>query len=371
MQLFAYRRLAIGTLIVIAALANSVRAERNDPPDSLKQGRNSLVALPYAYYTPETKIAFGAGAVYSFRRSGDSPADRPSNVRLALTYTQLKQAIIAFLPEIYFKDEDYFFSGFYGYYRYPDKFWGIGNDTPDEAGEDFEPVYFSSYTSLQKRAAPGLYVGLRHQYEYISLKEAGPEGVLQYGTIPGSEGGNASGLGIVVNYDTRNHIYQPSAGFYNQIFAVFFRKATGSDYEFELLSIDLRKYFSVFGSHVLALQTYDGFISGTPPFQMLNMLGGSYWMRGYRLGRYRDKNRITFQAEYRFPLFWRFGAVGFAGLGDVSSGIDGFRLNRFKYSLGFGFRFVFDTRERINARLDIGFAKGGDSGVYALVLEAF
>jgi len=104
---------------------------------------------------------------------------------------------------------------------------------------------------------------------------------------------------------------------------------------------------------------------------MMNTLGGSYEMRGYYKGRYRDKNMITFQGEYRVPVYWRFGAVGFAGVGDVADDVTAFRLDQFKYSLGFGFRFMFDPRERINARIDFGFGKGDNAGIYAMVLEAF
>lgn len=366
-----YRLFIVNILITLFAFTDSVWAKENNQPDSLQQKRNSLVALPYAFYTPETKIAFGVGGIYSFRPSGSSPAVRPSNVRIALTYTQLKQFIIAFLPEIYVRNANYYFNGYFGFYKYPDKFWGIGNDTPDGAEEDYEPIYFKSYANVQKQIKPGLYIGLQYQYEYIHLKETDPEGVLRYDIIPGSEGGSASGFGVIINHDTRNHIYQPSTGFYNQICTVFFGKALGSDYKFALLSFDLRKYFSVFGTHVLALQTFDSFISGEPPFQMLNLLGGSSVMRGYYEGRYRDKSMITVQAEYRFPLFWRFGAVGFAGIGDVSDDITKFRIDQFKYSFGFGFRFMFDHQEKINARLDIGFGKGGNSGFYVMVVEAF
>jgi hypothetical protein len=365
------KKLIIYVISFSLSLSNLVWAKVSSQSDSLKNNRNSLVALPYAYYTPETKIAFGVGGIYSFRPSGSSPEDRPSNVRIALTYTQLKQTILGFLPEIYIKNESYYLNGYYGYFKYPDKFWGIGNDTPDGAEEDYEPNYFKSYTNFQKRIKPGLYIGIRYQYEYISLKEADESGALQYGTVPGSEGGSASGIGFIINHDTRNHVYYPSSGFYNQIYAVFFGKALKSDYKFNLISFDIRKYVSIFNSHVLAFQTYNTFINGTPPFQMLALLGGSYWMRGYYFGRYRDENMITFQTEYRFPLFWRFGAVGFAGLGDVSSEIDNFQMNEFKYTFGIGFRFMFDIQERINARLDIGFGKGRNSGIYTLVVEAF
>lgn len=130
-------------LLILVLFSSSVWSGDSNLPDSLKQNHNSLVALPYAYYTPETKIAFGLGGIYSFRPSGGSPEDRPSNVRIALTYTQLKQTILGFLPEIYIKNESYYLNGYYGFFRYPDKFWGIGNDTPDSVEEEYEPNYFN------------------------------------------------------------------------------------------------------------------------------------------------------------------------------------------------------------------------------------
>jgi hypothetical protein len=363
----------IGAAVLAAflAISISVRADQGSPADSLESRRNSLVALPYAYYTPETKFAFGAGGVYSFRPAGSAPSDRPSSVRVALTYTQLNQMILALLPEIYLQNGRYYFSAFYGYYGYPSKFWGIGNETLDGAEEKYRQNDFESSTDVQKQIIRGLYVGLRYQYQRMEVKDAAPSGALRDRMIPGSRGGTASGLGVVINHDTRNHVYQPSRGFYNQFCAAFFGETIGSDYTFTLLSVDLKKYFTVFGSHVLALQTYDGFITGDPPFQMMNLLGGSYYMRGYYRGRYRDKNMITLQGEYRFPLFWRLGGAGFVGLGDVNENIADFRLDQFKYSVGFGFRFMFDAQERINARLDVGFGKGDNAGIYAMVLEAF
>lgn len=357
--------------LAFLACACASHAGENPAPDSLRQSRNSFVALPYAYYTPETKFAFGAGSIYSFRPRGGAPEARPSNLRLALTGTQLKQFIVAFLPELYFENERYFLNGYIGCYRYPDKFWGVGDRTPDGAEEGYVPDWLKFNVNLQRLVAPGLYIGLRYQYEYMSLRETDPEGALRLGAVPGSSGGVSSGIGVILSHDTRDNIYQPSKGFYNQVYAVVFARPTGSDYDFNLLSVDLRRYFSLFGSHVLAVQTFDSFISGEAPFQMLGMYGSSYWMRGYYSGRYRDKHLITFQTEYRMPVYWRFGAAAFAGLGAVSDEAATFRADRFRFSFGAGARFMFDRRERINARLDVGFDEDGNPGIYALVAEAF
>jgi hypothetical protein len=340
-------------------------------PGAARAAGGSLVVLPYAYYTPETKIAFGAGGVYSFRAAGSGPADRPSSLKTAATYTQRKQMILALMPEIYLRKERYYYSGFYGYYKFPDKFWGIGEDTPERAEENYRRNDFESSTSLQVRIARGVYAGALFQLQHMNPSDYDVDGALRAGAIPGSSEGTASGLGVVVRYDTRDHIYQPSSGSNHQCSAVWFGSGLGSDYTFVVTSVDLRWYRGLFGSHVIALQTYDVFISGEAPFQMLGLLGGSYWMRGHYRGRYRDRNLITAQVEYRLPVWWRFGAAGFAGAGDVRHDIGKFRIDQLKYSVGCGVRFMFDTHERIVARLDVGFGEGDNAGVYAMVLEAF
>lgn len=361
-------------ICLIYLLFNSVLSDDNEGNNTPTKKRNSLIALPYAFYSPETKIAFGVGSIYSFRPAGADLTIKPSNLKIAATYTQRQQIVLSFVPEIYFRNHNYLYNGFYTYYNYPDKFWRFGNDTPSSNEENFTPYLLRTWSNLQKRIVDGFFIGLRYQFEWIDLHTTSVEGVLQLKDVkkyPGSEGGKASGLGVIFNYDTRNHVYFPFSGRYYQSYVVFFNNALASDYKFTLINVDLREYHIVYKDHVLALQSYNTFISGTPPFNMNALIGGSYWMRGYWLGRYRDKNMITAQAEYRVPLFWRIGAVGFIGGGDVASSIAKFEFNKFKYTAGFGIRFVFDKQEKINARLDFGFGSHGNSGVYAMVAEAF
>ncbi len=93
-------------------------------------------------------------------------------------------------------------------------------------------------------------------------------------------------------------------------------------------------------------------------------------MRGYYLGRYRDKEMIVLQTEYRMPVWRRFGIVGFGGLGEVSERIKDFSLSGIKYSLGGGIRFAVKPKEKLNIRLDYGIGSHS-SGVYLYITEAF
>jgi len=354
----------VNSICFIVFSASTLAYAQNQP-------QNSLVALPYAFYTPETRAAVGVGAIYSFRPEKSKIDSRPSTLKLAATYTQNKQYILALIPELYFQDEAWYFYGDYSFREYPDKFWGIGNNTPSDNEEDFKPRWFRSFTNIQKRIKPGLYVGLRYNLEHYDIIEYESGRLLQNQVIDRASVGFASGLGIILNHDTRNNIYFPTKGFYNQVHALAFKKAFGSDFDFNLFTVDLRLYLPAYKNHVLAIQNFNIFGEGDVPLNILGPLGGGYYARGFYLGRYRDKKMMTMQAEYRVPLFWRIGAVAFVGVGDVAGRMTDFKAGNFKVTKGVGIRLKINSAENINARADIGVSPEGDVGVYMLVVEAF
>jgi outer membrane protein assembly factor BamA len=211
---------------------------------------------------------------------------------------------------------------------------------------------------------------MQYEFEHNDITKVEEDGQLVRREILGSEGGTASGLGFLINRDARNNIFSPSAGDFCELSATLFRNGLGSSYDFTRYRLDLRKYFPLFSSHVLAFQGYFNLITGNPPFQMLSLIGGQNLMRGYYRGRFRDKNMIVLQMEYRVPLFRKLGMVGFLGFGDVADNVGNFVLRDFKYSAGFGFRYLLNPQEKINVRLDFGFCNES-FGVYIAVSEAF
>jgi len=76
------------------------------------------------------------------------------------------------------------------------------------------------------------------------------------------------------------------------------------------------------------------------------------------------------QVEFRTHAWWRLGAVTFLGAGDVANEFGDFRLKNLQYSYGIGLRFVFNQKEGINLRADLGFGENTD-GLYISVEEAF
>ena len=340
-------------------------------PDSVEHKRSGIIPLPILFYTPETKLAGGVAINYYFHASNSKITSRPSMLTPSIVYTQNKQFIIELPLDLYWRNGTYHLEGYMNYKKFPDKFYGIGNHTSEDDEENYTPKSVTFQMNLQKKVSSRLNIGVQYEFEHTKIIEVEENGLLVHGDIAGSKGGMVSGAGLLVNRDTRDNIFYPSSGSFYQLSASLFSSSLGSDYDFNRFTLDLRQYFPLFSSQVLACQGYINIITGDPPFQMLSLFGGRERMRGYFEGRYRDKNMMAFQIEYRImPVLWRFGLVVFAGFGDVSDKMENFELRNFKYSVGGGIRYLFIREEKINVRLDFGHGKNS-SGIYITIGEAF
>jgi outer membrane protein assembly factor BamA len=200
--------------------------------------------------------------------------------------------------------------------------------------------------------------------------ETASDGLLAAGDIPGSRGGTLSGVGLFAKWDSRDNTFSSSRGSYCALSLNFFTPLLGSDFAFTQLTLDARKYVPVGRSSVLAVQGIFKSARGECPFQALPMFGGLNLLRGYYEGRYRDRSMLAVQAEYRRPLWGRFGFCAFAGLAQVQPEPGLLALSEFHSAAGVGLRYKFNRRENLNVRLDVGFA-GPAPAFYLTFAEAF
>jgi hypothetical protein len=138
-----------------------------------------------------------------------------------------------------------------------------------------------------------------------------------------------------------------------------------------MLELDVRGYKAFAPDHVLAMNVFVQSATGNTPFYQLPALGGSKRMRGFFSGRYRDNFYAMLQVEYRQYIWKRLGMVAFAGMGNVSSSILNYKFNTMKYSGGIGFRYLFNKKQKVNLRMDMGFGSDGNHGIYFGIQEAF
>jgi hypothetical protein len=343
------------------------RQASNAESDTTRTSQSGIYPLPIIFYTPETGIAGGAAALYLYR---DSLSPRASGITADIIYTQKKQFVAEISGDQYFEVGRYRLVTDLFFQKYPNKFFGIGNNTPESSEETYTPQTFLVKAVFYTTLSSHVNIGPMVRYENVLIQESLASGALAAGILPGSRGGNSLGLGIVANWDSRDNTFATQSGSFYQLTTLFYRSVFGSDYSYDDIQIDTRNFFRICSDHVVAVQGFGEFIDGLAPFQSYAKFGGQNILRGYFEGRYRDKNTVALQAEYRIPVWWRFGLVGFAGVAQVADRIGILAMNRFWFAGGVGLRFAWSPEERINLRLDYGVGSNS-SGMYITMTEAF
>jgi hypothetical protein len=316
----------------------------------------NLLAFPFAVRSLETNWGFGAIAARFFKPGKRDTTIRTSDANILGLYTLRKQLILVLSSTIYFPREDHIVRFQASYSYYPDDFWGLGDHTLYTAKEGFSQKQYFVNPQFLKRIHKTMYLGATYEYQHTGPVSYTPGGIFDQENITGRYGGNTSGIGPILSWDTRNNAYSPDHGGFAEIQFVYFNRFLASDFKFSVLSIDLRRFFKLSEKSVFAVQGLAGLTFGNTPFRKLEELGGTDMMRGYYGGRYTDRCLMAYQAEYRRFLFWRIGMVVFAATGEVGSTPAAFTLTGLHYTGGGGVRFALSKEEKLNLRVDYGVA---------------
>jgi len=359
----------ITVCVIISLLILNLGITNAQESDSSDAKGISWFPIPFAFYTPETKLAFGAMVIASFRLS-EHVNSRPSSVTASVYYTLNNQYDFYLSPEVYLNNDKYFIASELNYAKIIDKYYGIGNDTEEIDEPNYEARNSFILLKFQSEILHYVRLGIVYELQNFDVIDPQENPYLLSGNVPGGDGGLTSGLGLVLTYDSRNNIFYPESGGIYEIATTVFPQMLGSDYNYTKTFIDLRRYLKITDKQVVALQMLYNFVSGSVPFYDVPQLGGDNIMRGYFEGRYRDNHYFAAQMEYRIRVWWRFGLVGFVGAGDVANKISKFEVSKFKYSFGGGIRFRIDETELWDLRVDIGFGKDSN-GFYFHYNQAF
>jgi outer membrane protein assembly factor BamA len=334
--------------------------------DSLFKPKPKLLALPIAFYTPDTKWGGGVSGVSTFFAGRNAPR---SSVTIGLAATQLRQ-ILVYLPfQIYTKNDDYRVFGEVGYFKYIFRFHGIGN----EISANFEEKYSAKFPRLRlnwmKRFSPKILAGIKYSFDDYNITKTTINGVLSSQKPTGWSGGRISSVGLIASFDTRDNVYFPKKGYFFTLFGQQDDPKLGSNFRFGRVSLDAAGYFSTSKKSVLAIRFVEIQSWGDVPFFELSLLGGTKRLRGHFEGKYRDRNLALLETEWRFSIWRRFGGVVFSGLGSVFGQKN--ESAKLRPNAGAGLRFMLDTKQKLNIRADYGVGLAGNHGFYLTFGEAF
>ena len=364
--------LLMGVLGEVSAQSDSIPIPRQPIPNQLLKTRNTLI-LPLVARSIETDWSVGLAGSFTFRFNRHDTLTRTSNTQALALYSLRKQFIAAINGTTYFPGERIILNHQLSYSYFPDKFWGLGKEAPEKNEESYTFKQYYIYLHFQRKLQDRIFAGLLYEYQRLLNVDYQPGGLLDQLEVPGRHPYHISGAGLSLTYDSRNNAFAPDRGGFLQVFFNHFSPAFGSNFRYTNYVIDFRRFIQLNRQQVLAIQAYGFFNSGDVPLRSLASFGGSNSMRGFYDGRYRSKNQIVAQAEYRFPLFWRLGAVGFAGIGNVGSRLNELNFQELKYSYGGGLRLALNKKERLNLRVDYGWGVGESRshGLYFQLGEAF
>jgi outer membrane protein assembly factor BamA len=342
--------------------------------DDSSKNKSHLLAVPIISRSIETDWSFGAGGTYTFytTRKKDSTT-RTSSIRFLGSYSLRKQFIFTINGPVFFPGEKYILNSHFSYSSFPDRFWGVGNQTVNTNEEEYDFRQFYVHLHGERLLGHKVFAGLIYDFQRVIDINVKNGGLFDQQNVAGRQPYQVSGLGGSISWDTRNNTFWPNKGHLISLQATHFTSLLLSDHRYTNFLLDARLYKRIIRKQILAVQAYGFLNTGADvPVRSLASLGGADRMRGYFNGRYRDDHLLSLQAEYRVPVYKRFSAVGFAGVGDVAGRFSTLALSQLKYSYGGGLRFAVNKQEKLHIRFDYGFGKGkGNQGFYLQFGEAF
>ncbi len=331
------------------------------------------VGFPAILYSPELTWAFGGAGTYYFKHK-DSLV-RTSFVQVLGIVTLRKQLVLGFESSFFSPNEKSILRIHGSVSRFPDRFWGLGNNSRREDREQYAISQYYLFPQLLRNVYKKFYVGIAYEtqnvfsFEYYN-KPNGDPSIFDVQQVAGRKGSLTSGIGIVLLWDNRNNAFSSSRGFYFEYYVNRFSSAFGSGYNYLSQVLDARKFLYLSKTSVMAFQFLGNFNQGDVPVRSMANMGSGSIMRGYYEGRYTDNHMLAFQVELRQHLISRFGMVAFAGVGRVANRLSEFAFNGLKPSFGTGLRLALDRDEKLNIRVDVGFGNHSQ-GVYLNLSEAF
>ncbi len=365
------RRSCVNRWIIALVVASFWRCVAPAAAQELQSNapRNVFIPIPVVFYTPETRLALGGALSYIYRAPGSTLEDRPSGLGGTLILTTRSQLLASLGVDHYWNDERQQIKVGAMYRKFPDEFFGIGNDTTDES-ETYTDEGSGVGLDYLVRILPSLRIGVGIIFGASSITDTESDDQLASGIIPGSNGGQALGAGLRLNYDNRDNVTYPTRGGLYDLSWQAFGSAFIGDFNLNSVELDLRHYEPLGKRNLVALRALGISTGGNVPFQLMPSLGGENLMRGYFAGRFRDRKMVAAQGELRLGLWRRLGGVFFGSLGQVAARGEQIAADRMHYAYGFGLRILLVRQEGLSLRFDWGFTDD-QSGFYFGLGEAF
>ena len=336
--------------------------------DSIRAHKNiwwSVLGGPS--YTPEASFGVGGAVLASFRMNKQDTISQRSFLPAGLNLSINGTIVVAGAGTFFFNENRFRIYMNYGYRNEPSHYYGKGFEKAEnlERGDSttrFHRSYFQLYPRFVWEVRPHFYLGGLFDLNYTKVSDVNPvmeedpyfqQFKRKYFNV---------GIGGLIQYDTRDDVATPTRGMLLGANFKLFGKYWGGAYNYEIIELEYRQFKNVFRPRsTLAWIAKSQIGLGDIPFTELPTFGSPFDLRGYYMGKYRDKSMAYGIVEYRHMFgspakyksgnFWaKCGFVAWVGTGTI--GETPFDWNKWKLNFGAGLRFQMQPGK--NFRLDVG-----------------
>jgi hypothetical protein len=335
----------------------------------VKDKKWRISPLPVIYYSPETKLGFGA-LVSANVNFGDSTT-QTSYLQTSVIYTTNKQYELSNIGRIYTNRNDKIFQYRVYYAYFPEYFYGYQTQTPDEFKEliDYKRLWIElkAFKKIRGTLYGGVFAKVNRLFDVHAIDQGSFESVAP----PGFRGYTIGGIAPALTSDSRDSQVYPTSGHFIEASWMALAEMSGG-MRFNNFRFDARTYRRIkwLKDDVVAFQFLLNLNEGTVPYRDMADVGGSETMRGYYRGYYRYKNLYASQVEYRFMIHKYIGFAVWAGGALVSERWSKPFAHSLKPNAGLGLRLRINQRDKLNLRGDYGVGRN-QTGLYLDAAEAF
>jgi outer membrane protein assembly factor BamA len=354
--------------------------DKSTPPTKRALPKKANFSLiPYGGYTLSTGfVADISGNVGFYTSSGHQ--ENYSIIAADVSYDTKTQKVFLTRSEIWSEGNNFKLVSDLRFEKYPTDTYGLGTFTTFATDNDIDFYYLRIYETLLKRIGNDFYAGIGYNLDYhYDITAMGNQNntvsdFTKYGQTSSS---TSSGVNVDFLYDNRKNPLNPAGGTYA---SVIFREnpvVLGSNANWQSLQFDFRRYFKLTtdSKNVLAVWSMMQFTWGNVPYLDLPSTGGDMYNnsgRGYAVGRFRGRNELYLESEYRFGLTRNglLGAVLFAN-GESFSELQSNSFLRIAPAAGTGLRIKINKHSNSNICIDYGVGTGGSHGFFVNLGEVF
>lgn len=334
-----------------------------DDDIKLKAQKGNFVIVPIPISNPTLNEGLVVGGAYFYLQSEEEKKVQPASLTAAAgLYTSNDSRAFAVVQQNYWKKGDWRFTGVLGgadlrlSLLAPD-------DTTSGTSVDWRINGAFFFAKIARKINGNWYGGL-----LTRMVDANQN--IEFTTVSSDfdtgSGIFSMGLGAYVEFDSRDNPFNSNTGRHFKLDALFIDEAIGSDATYQSYSAAYRSYHRLTDSVVLAWEVQGCQRVGTAPLWDACTVK----LRGFSATDYLGQVSTSGQAEARWQLSKRWGAVGFAGAGYVGRSFSDIREREAIPSYGVGLRFSVLPAKGINLRLD--YARSTDSeAIHFSVGEAF